>query len=54
VTPNFPYIPTQSIKVTEISLDATEHRIRTTFSQFGKIVRFHMETKNMWQQATIT
>jgi len=49
-----PFIPAKSIKVTEIPLDATEHRIKTTFAKFGKIVRFTMETKNMWQQATIT
>ncbi|CAI2185018.1 20481_t:CDS:2 [Funneliformis geosporum] len=48
------YVPYQSIKVTEIPLDATEHRIKMIFSKFGKIVRFFMEIKNLWQQATIT
>ncbi|CAI2193989.1 15193_t:CDS:2, partial [Funneliformis geosporum] len=33
---------------------ATEHRIRTVFSKLGKIVRLTMDTKNLWQQATIT
>ena len=54
IIPIHPYVPAQSIKVTEIPLDATEHRIKTVFSKFGKIVRFSMNTKNMWQQATIT
>ncbi|CAI2188189.1 19054_t:CDS:2 [Funneliformis geosporum] len=56
-----PYILKQSIKavlswdiVTEISLDATEYRIKTIFSKFEKIVCYFMETKNLWQQATIT
>ncbi|CAI2188960.1 383_t:CDS:1, partial [Funneliformis geosporum] len=49
-----PYVLKQSIKITGIPLDATEHRIKTIFSKFGKIVRIFMETKNFWQQATIT
>ncbi|CAI2197982.1 16727_t:CDS:1, partial [Funneliformis geosporum] len=43
-----------SIKVTEIPLDITEHRIRTVFSKLKKIVRLTMDTKNLWQQMTIT
>ena len=54
VVPKHPFIPQQSIKVTEIPLDTTEIRIKKIFSRFGKIVRFSMETKNLWQQATIT
>jgi hypothetical protein len=54
IIPKHPYVPEQSIRVTEIPLDATEHRIRTVFSKFGKIVHFSSYTKNMWQQATIT
>jgi hypothetical protein len=42
------------IKVMEIPLDATSHQIKTTFGRYGMIVRFNMETINMWQQATIT
>ncbi|CAI2195909.1 1566_t:CDS:1, partial [Funneliformis geosporum] len=49
-----PYVSARSIKVTEILLDSTEHRIRTKFARFGTIVYFTIETKNMWQQATIT
>ena len=54
IVPKHPYVPQQSVKVTEIPLDATELRIKKIFSRFGKIVRFAMETKNLWQQATIT
>ena len=54
ITPQNPFIPEHSIKVTEIPLDATTNRVRTVFSKYGKIVRFSMETKNLWQQATIT
>ncbi|CAI2188132.1 4949_t:CDS:2, partial [Funneliformis geosporum] len=43
-----------SIRVTEIPLDSTEYRIKMKFAKFGMIVHFTMETKNMWQQATIT
>ncbi|CAI2190470.1 5982_t:CDS:1, partial [Funneliformis geosporum] len=48
------FIPAQSIKVTEIPLDATEHRIRTVFSKLGKIIKLTIDTKNLCQQATIT
>ncbi|CAI2198899.1 456_t:CDS:1, partial [Funneliformis geosporum] len=48
------YVPKQLIKVTEIPLDATEYSNKTIFSKYEKIVRFFMETKNLWQQATIT
>src|SRR5215216_3989410 len=54
ITPSHPFIPAQSIKVTEIPLDATVHQIKTVFSKYRTIVKFNMETKNMWQQATIT
>ncbi|CAI2182676.1 10066_t:CDS:2 [Funneliformis geosporum] len=49
-----PYVLARSIKVTEIPLDSTEHRIKMKFTRFGTIIRFTIETKNMWQQATIT
>src|SRR5215216_4511020 len=54
IIPKYQFVPAQSIKVTEIPLDATEHRIRTVFSKLGKIFRLSMDTKNLWQQATIT
>jgi hypothetical protein len=54
VKPIQPYVPDRSIMVTEIPLDATEQRVRKIFSAFGNIVRFTMETRNLWQRATIT
>jgi hypothetical protein len=54
ITPSHPYIPAMLIKVTEIPLDVTSHQIKTTFGRYSMIVCFNMETKNMWQQATIT
>ncbi|CAI2183067.1 2947_t:CDS:1, partial [Funneliformis geosporum] len=54
IIPKYQFILAQSIKVTEILLDATEHRIRTVFSKLKKIVRLTIDTKNLWQQATIT
>ncbi|CAI2201505.1 9860_t:CDS:2, partial [Funneliformis geosporum] len=54
IIPKHQFIPAQLIKVTEIPLDATEHRIRTVVSKLGKIVRLTIDTKNLWQQATIT
>ncbi|CAI2200261.1 19535_t:CDS:2, partial [Funneliformis geosporum] len=54
IIPKHQFVPAQSIKVTEIPLDATDHRIRTVFSKLGKIIRLTMDTKNLWQQATIT
>ncbi|CAI2186275.1 1380_t:CDS:1 [Funneliformis geosporum] len=54
IVPKHQFVPAQSIKVTEILLDATEHRIRTVFSKLRMIVRLTIDTKNLWQQATIT
>ncbi|CAI2198508.1 16409_t:CDS:1, partial [Funneliformis geosporum] len=54
IIPKHQFIPVQSIKVMEIPLDVTEYRIRTVFSKLGKIIRLTMDTKNLWQQATIT
>ncbi|CAI2186631.1 18120_t:CDS:1, partial [Funneliformis geosporum] len=54
IVPKHQFVLAQSIKVTEIPLHATEYRIQTVFSKLGKIVRLTMDTKNLWQQATIT
>jgi hypothetical protein len=49
-----PFIPAQSITVTEILLDFTVTRIKNFFSRYGNIVHCTMETCNLWQRATLT
>ncbi|CAI2198028.1 12379_t:CDS:2, partial [Funneliformis geosporum] len=44
----------KEVEVTEIPLDTTVHQIKIVFSKYETIVKFNMEMKNMWQQATIT
>jgi len=49
-----PYVPELSITVTEIPLDTTKLRLKKLFSKYGNITRITMETRNLWQRATIT
>ncbi|CAI2193120.1 4564_t:CDS:2 [Funneliformis geosporum] len=50
IVPKHQFVAAQSIKVTKIPLDITEHRIRTVFSKLEKIIKLTMNTKNLWQQ----
>src|SRR4051794_21722079 len=54
ITRQAPYVPKLSIMMTEIPLDATELRLKKRFSKYGNITRIAMETRNLWQRATIT
>ena len=53
-TPIAKYIPELSIRITEIPISTTESNLRSSFSFYGKISKCVMNTKNLWQQATIT
>jgi hypothetical protein len=53
-TPIAKYVPELSIRITEIPISTTESNLRSSFSIYGKICKCSMNTKNLWQQATIT